>query len=397
MACGGYYLTSSRSGARTEVSPAHSIIFLAFNNDSQARCASVYCRTCDVVAWRSRFAGSPRQPLLITATRKDSSTLKQLSYIFRSSTFASTSPSALGQPAQRVPSASRRRSLIKGLIGTFLVGCFGYSGAHALAYSDSGLDVPYVQTPDNVVDAMLELAGVGPDDFVIDLGSGDGRLLIGAATQRGARGFGVDIDPRLVQLANERAAEAGVADRAHFVVQDLFETDLSQATVIMMYLLPDVNVKLRPRILETVKPGTRIVSHDYGFGEWEPDRKITVDAPNKPVNRVKQSDLLYWVVPANVAGQWVLTPPPGQDTNDARYPQRVELHQSFQNLSGVVELQGVELPVKDGRVQGSHITLSFDQGDATVTLEAEVADAGIRGELRAPQWPNAVKVHFGRS
>src|SRR5690606_11144590 len=139
------------------------------------------------------------------------------------------------------PSSFHRpfKSFVQAAMLAFSVGI----GGAAVAYSDSGLDVPYVQTPDNVVESMLDLAGVTAYDYVIDLGSGDGRFLIAAARQRGARGFGVDIDPSLVELANRHAKEAGVADRAHFVVQDLFETDLGKASVIMMYLLPDVNLK----------------------------------------------------------------------------------------------------------------------------------------------------------
>jgi SAM-dependent methyltransferase len=157
------------------------------------------------------------------------------------------------------------------------------------------LDTPFVITPQGVVDAMLELAGVGPQDRLIDLGSGDGRIVITAARRWGTHGLGVEIDPRLVGVAQDLARRAGVADKARFVTQDLFDTDLSQATVITMYLLPDVNMKLRPR-LQRLAPGTRIVSHDWGMGDWEPDRTIVVDAPDKPVGVEKKSKLMLWVV-----------------------------------------------------------------------------------------------------
>ena len=159
------------------------------------------------------------------------------------------------------------------------------------------IDVPFVVTPDNVTREMLKLAGVKAGDFVIDLGSGDGRIVIVAAKQFGARGLGVEIVPELVEKSQDNARRAGVADRAEFRVQDLFATDLSQATVITMYLLPDVNLLLRPKLL-ALKPGTRIVSHDWDMGDWKPDRVVTVEAPDKPIGREKLSRLYLWTVPA---------------------------------------------------------------------------------------------------
>ena len=175
--------------------------------------------------------------------------------------------------------------------------------AAAVMAQDFG-DTPYVQTPQNVVDAMLKTAKVTAKDYVIDLGSGDGRLVITAAKRHGARGFGVDLDKRLVQLANENAAKAGVADRAKFYARDLFETDLSPASVITIYLLPEVNLMARSKLL-ALAPGTRIVSHDYGIGDWLPDAEFEMDAPGKPVGRSQKSKVLYWVVPDQVAGRWL--------------------------------------------------------------------------------------------
>ena len=158
-------------------------------------------------------------------------------------------------------------------------------------------DVPFVVTPDNVTIEMLRLAEVQPSDYVIDLGSGDGRIVIVAAKRFGARGLGVEIVPGLVEKSRENARCAGVADRVEFREQDLFATDLSKATVITMYLLPEVNLQLRPKLL-ALKPGTRIVSHDWDMGDWKPDRVITVDAPDKPIGREKLSRLYLWTVPA---------------------------------------------------------------------------------------------------
>jgi SAM-dependent methyltransferase len=183
----------------------------------------------------------------------------------------------------------RRRTLFAGLT----VGAAGMAG-RAAAQLD--IDVPFVVTPDHVTRAMLDLAGVKPGDFVIDLGSGDGRIVITAARHYGARGLGVEIVPDLVDRSREAARIAGVTDRAEFRVQDLFATDLSPATVITMYLLPDVNLQLRPRLL-ALKPGTRIVSHDWDMGDWKPDRMITLDVPDKLYGREKVSRIYLWTVP----------------------------------------------------------------------------------------------------
>lgn len=161
------------------------------------------------------------------------------------------------------------------------------------------LDTPFVTTPDNVVRAMLDLARVAPGERLIDLGSGDGRIVIEAA-RRGARAHGVEIDPRLVAVSREAAERAGVADRATFATQDLFETDFVSADVVTMYLLPDVNAKLAPKLFATLKPGARIVSHDYGLGDWRPDKTLEVDAPGKTVGVTKRSTLLLWTVPPRI-------------------------------------------------------------------------------------------------
>lgn len=164
-------------------------------------------------------------------------------------------------------------------------------------------DVPFITTPDHVTVAMLELAGVGAQDHVIDLGSGDGRIVITAAQRFGARGLGVEIVPDLVAQSRANARRAGVAARTRFEVQDLFATDLAPASVVTMYLLPEVNLALRPRLL-ALKPGTRIVSHDWDLGDWAPDRTLTVAVPEKAIGREKLSRLHLWTVPARVHGLW---------------------------------------------------------------------------------------------
>ena len=153
------------------------------------------------------------------------------------------------------------------------------------------LDVPYVPTPESVVAKMLELAKVNKNDVVYDLGSGDGRIVITAAQKHGARGVGYDIDPQRIKEANANAQGAGVTDRVRFVQGDLFQADLSEASVVTLYLLPDINLKLRPKLLKELKPGTRIVSHNYGLGDWEPMRTETVDTGTG------EHFVFYWVVP----------------------------------------------------------------------------------------------------
>lgn len=201
-------------------------------------------------------------------------------------------------------------------------------------------DVPFITTPDNVTVAMLEVAGVRPQDFVIDLGSGDGRIVITAARRFGARGLGVEIDPALVERSRRNAAQAGVTARAEFREQDLFKTDLGAASVITMYLLPAVNLQLRPALL-ALKPGTRLVSHDWDMGEWTPDRTVTVEAPTKTIGREKTSQVHLWVVPAPAAGLWC--GPGGLQWH---------LRQQFQLLQGQAG-PAADLQALHGRMQGA--------------------------------------------
>ena len=207
----------------------------------------------------------------------------------------------------------------------------------------SALDeVPFVVTPDNVTLAMLQIAKVGSEDYLIDLGSGDGRIVITAAKRFGARGLGVEIVADLVAKSREAAAQAGVGHRAHFREQDLFKTDLSPASVVTMYLLPEVNLQLRPRLLQ-LRPGTRVVSHDWDMGEWEPDRTLTLPAPHKTVGLEKTSKVHLWVVPARVDGMWC-------GTGKAK-GKSLRIRQSFQKFRGEL-LDAEGLREFDGRIAG---------------------------------------------
>ncbi len=178
-----------------------------------------------------------------------------------------------------------------------LAGFFAFAGPAAAD------EVPFITSPDNVTLEMLNIAGVKRGDHVIDLGSGDGRIVILAAKRFAASGLGVEIDPSLVRLSNTHAKTAGVADRVEFREQDLFKTDMSGASVITMYLLPEVNMQLRPGLL-ALKPGTRLVSHDWDMGDWSPDRTSVLPVPDKKVGIEKSSKVHLWVVPARVQGVW---------------------------------------------------------------------------------------------
>jgi SAM-dependent methyltransferase len=180
--------------------------------------------------------------------------------------------------------AQPRKSIAAGVVVLLVAAC------SLLPPSDIKLDVPYVSTPYEVVAEMLDIAKVGPADVVYDLGCGDGRIVIAAAQRFGARGVGIDIDPRRVADATAAALSAGVADRVRFLRQDLFETDFSEASVVTLYLFPELNARLKPRLL-SLKPGTRIVSHDFGIGDWPPERVELVTA-NGATHRV-----MLWTVP----------------------------------------------------------------------------------------------------
>ena len=207
--------------------------------------------------------------------------------------------------------------------------------------------VPYVQTPMEIVERMLRMAEVGRDDYVIDLGSGDGRIIIEAA-KRGARGMGVDLDPSLVKYATENAQRAGVGDRTKFLVKDIFETDLSAATVVAFYLLPDFNAKLLPQLLK-LKPGTRIVSHDGGIGDWPPDERLEMRAPEKPVGVGGVSRVELWIVPADAKGAWTSELP----GHGGRW--RFAIKQKYQELDIDVAAQGRDLLVRNSRLRGEEI------------------------------------------
>ncbi len=269
-------------------------------------------------------------------------------------------------------------------VGSVLMRCAGSvllaAGLVTAALGQDYGDVPYVQTPTNIVDTMLNLAKIRADDYVIDLGSGDGRMVITAAKKYGARGFGVELDRRLVRLANASAAKAGVADRAVFYQRDLHETDVSPATVVTLYLLPEVNLMIRAKLLDTLRPGTRVVSHDYDMGRWQPDYQTELEAPGKTVGAVKTSKIFYWMVPGNAAGRWYWTV-----TQDVKPPAfELILEQTFQRLAGTLTIGGERAQMETVQLEGDRIRLvaSSEKGSARARYEfsGKIVNHAIEGK-----------------
>lgn len=232
-----------------------------------------------------------------------------------------------------------------------------FTPALPASVAESDLEVPYVPTPRPVVAAMLDLAELGPDDYLIDLGSGDGRIAIMAA-ERGARALGVDIDPARVDEAVMAARLAQVEARTRFRRQDLFATPIGEASVITMYLLPDVNMRLRPRLLTEARPGTRIVSHNFTLGDWRPDAQRAIDASN----------IYLWIVPAAVGGSWTLT--------DGA-PMHLELEQRFQEVTGTLSGGGRSMALRDVALRGTHFRFTVDGADGSLTYSGRVEGAEI--------------------
>lgn len=229
-------------------------------------------------------------------------------------------------------------------------------------------EVPFITSPDNVTLEMLRVAKVGPADHVIDLGSGDGRIVITAARRFGASGLGVEIVPDLVQRSIASARDAGVADRVAFKVQDLFQTDLSPATVITMYLLTEVNLQLRPALLK-LRPGTRVVSHDWAMGDWKPEQTTVVPVPDKQVGLEKSSKVHLWVVPARVEGQWC-----GAGLLRGTGLNLVQRHQEFEGTL----VRGDRTRTVEGRIEGTTLRTSRETSGRAGELVLELQGEQLR-------------------
>jgi hypothetical protein len=244
-------------------------------------------------------------------------------------------PTPVQAPVQ-IPAFARTLPAL-GIAASLLIACSTVQAQNTSA--PPRLDVPYVPTDQATVDAMLDMAKVGPNDFLIDLGSGDGRIVVTAA-RRGARGFGVDLNPQRIKEANENAERANVTDKIKFYNQNLFDTKIGEATVLTMYLLPSVNLQLRPRLFTELKPGTRVVSHDFDMGDWNPDNQANLG----------RDQVFFWVIPAQVGGTWTL-----KSGNDSY---KVDVQQKYQEITG--NASGGKAAKLDGRLLGTEISFTLD-------------------------------------
>lgn len=253
----------------------------------------------------------------------------------------------------------------------------GVAGLLAACETGPGLTSPsilYVATPEMVGVKMLRLAGVGPSDVVYDLGSGDGRLVIAAAREFGARGVGVEINAGLVQTSRENALRAGVAERVRFLWQDLFAADIAEATVVALYLTDEVNVTLRPKLLRELRPGTRVVSHDFAMADWTPDRRQHARGPQRT------HTIYYWVIPADVGGRWRLHVGAAEPR-----PATLELTQRFQRVRGFLEADGRRLAV-EGTLVGDQLGFTAEDRTFAGQVAGDTATGRVSGRGEAAGW-----------
>ena len=267
---------------------------------------------------------------------------------------------------------SRRRVIVG-------IAALGLAPLAARAQVNAG---PYVPSPSLIVDRMLELGAIRGDDYLFDLGSGDGRIVITAAQRFGARGFGVDINPELVKLANDNAKRAGVADRVRFERRDLFETSLADATLVTLYLLPGIVTKLVPKILEEMKPGTRVVSHDYPLAPWTPDRWVQFDTDEKvAISGTTRTVLYLYTVPARVAGTWRLEWP------GAKGPAQIAVEQHPVKTNASATIGNRRVVLDDFTVKGDSVRFSLPgagQGGRALVLEGRAQGDAMEGTVAGP-------------
>ncbi len=265
----------------------------------------------------------------------------------------------------------RQRSLTAAVVAASLsAGLLAAPAALAQPVSPPPRDVPYVPTPETVVKRMLELAEVKPTDYVVDLGSGDGRMPIRAAQKYGARGLGVDLNPERVKEALANAKQANVTDKVEFRQGDLYETDLDErVTVMTMYLLTRVNADLRARILNGLKPGTRVVSHAFSMGDWTPDRQ----------EKVEGRDVYFWIVPAKVDGRWAMKA--GSDDI------QLDLTQQFQKVQGVARINGRYHTLQSVTLRGDQISFAVEPKEGPARrFSGRVAGGSIEGSGEGGAW-----------
>jgi SAM-dependent methyltransferase len=234
-----------------------------------------------------------------------------------------------------------------------------------------------VPTPYEVVNEMLRIAGVSKNDVLYDLGCGDGRIVITAAKEIECRGIGIDIDPQRIEDSNNNAVKAGVTDKVKFLQEDLFEADFSKATVVTLYLLQTVNLELRPKILRVLKPGTRIVSHDFSMKEWKSDKSTEVQLERRT------HSVYFWIVPANVSGSWKWTSP----TDSAKDQYVLELNQRFQKIYGTLFVNGSGLSIERGELKGNELQFTVGR-----TLEGQIVRMLFHGRVKGNSIEGSIKI-----
>ncbi|MFM2033695.1 MAG: hypothetical protein RJA32_330 [Pseudomonadota bacterium] len=226
----------------------------------------------------------------------------------------------------------------------------------------AGKDVIWLPTGTELVSLMLKTANVGPNDLVYDLGAGDGKIAIAAAKEFGAKAVGIEFNPNMAAYAQRNANQSGVGHLVKIINGDIFVEDFSKATVVTLYLLPDLNIQLRPTILK-MKPGTRVVSHAFTMGDWEPDKEISLDA-----------HAYYWVVPANVAGEWSLD---GVAFKNAK----LTLSQRYQKIGGNITIGGKSQPILNPQLEGKYLRFAYiDPSDNLITVKGEINGSTFKGE-----------------
>ncbi|MDA0276012.1 MAG: SAM-dependent methyltransferase [Proteobacteria bacterium] len=260
-----------------------------------------------------------------------------------------------------------------------LAAALAAGAAHGQAKDKAPVDAgPYVPSPQSVVADMLKIADIGPKDFVIDLGSGDGRIVLTAAKVFGASGFGVEIKDNLVKESNEAAKVQGVADRVKFITADLFKTDISKATVLTMYLLPDTVNMLKNKLLGELKPGTKVLSHDYPLSGWIPEKYVQMDLEDKvQISGVTTTLIYLYMVPARVQGRWSASVP----ASVGKGPLTLNLKQQVTRVSGSARLEGKEAVLEDLRIRGDQI--SFRLAGRKVAFAGTVKGDAIEGQVDA--------------
>ena len=253
----------------------------------------------------------------------------------------------------------------------------GVFDAIGFALAEGEPDIFYLPTPQYVVNEMLAIAGTNKDDVVYDLGCGDGRFVISAAKKYGARGVGIDIDPERIRESQANARSAGVADRVKFIEADLFKTDVSQASIVALYLLPQLNLRLRPQLFKQLKPGTRIVSHDFDMGDWKPDVS----------EELGKSSYYLWILPADVAGLWnvKLSLPKRPDTN-----YKVQLTQKFQELEGKAVAEEMAVEISDLKIKGDQVSFFLSR-----RISQWIVNMHFKGQVKGDSLSGSAQVEGG--